>query len=204
MKSTHFMYFSLVTLTLLGMHALSAEAREKTGRKQVLRDESTLEYSQSAPESTYTTSRATRFAVGFSTISSTIPGATAAITGVVDFDRYNALQAFFSIPQTSPFNIGGAVLYKRTISESRGAGFHVGGGLGLANVNGGGLGGAAFALNLSAVGGFHFEMPGISHVMVHLDGGPTFNLINTSPSTTTNFQVGALSPALGASVVYIF
>jgi hypothetical protein len=59
-------------------------------------------------------------------------------------------------------------------------------------------------MNISAIGGFHFELPGISHVMFHLDGGPTFNLVNTSPNTTTNFQVGALSPALGASVVYVF
>jgi len=197
---------NLVNLTVMSFLGFSivadaASARTTTHRRT---EESSIEYSQSATESTYSTSKGLRVGLGFSTVQNSLPGSTAALTGIFDFDRSNMLQAFFSIPSTSPFNIAGVVLYKRTIAESRGAGFHLGGGFGLASVNDGGVAGANFAMNVAAVAGFHFELPGVPHVNVHLDGGPSFNLINTSPSTYTNFQVGALSPALGASVMYIF
>ncbi len=173
---------------------------------QTLSYAESIQYSQSSTEAGNSASIAQkgRISVGFSTIQSTIPGSSAALTSIYDLTRADALQGFFSIPNTSPFNIGFALFYKRTVAQSRGAGFHIGGGLGLASINGESIQGPAFAMTLSALAGFHFELPGISHVNVHLDGGPTFVLINTSPNTTTNFQVGALSPALGASIVYIF
>ena len=186
----------LVTVSLFAV-SYTAEARDKSTRS-----DNSVRYTQAASESIYSSRGAGNFGLGFSTIQATVPGGTSAITATIDLSRVDALQAFFSIPQTSPFNIGAAVLYKRTIAESRGAGFHIGGGLGMGNINTGF--GSAFAMNFSAVGGFHFEMPGIPHISVHLDGGPTFNLITTSPSTTTNFQIAALSPALGASILYIF
>ncbi len=202
MKFSHFFSFIFVSTFFVGA-AFAVESHEashkKAGKKHVIKEDSSLSYSQAAPESTYSASKPMNYALGFSTIQSTIPGSTSAITGIVDFDRYNTLQAFFSIPSTSPyFNIGGAAIYKRTIAESRGAGFHVGGGLGMANQNNN------FAMNLSAVGGFHFELPGLSHVMVHLDGGPTLALVNPLPGATTSLQMGALSAALGASILYVF
>src|SRR6185312_4797178 len=111
---------------------------------------------------------------------------------------FDTIQGFFSIPLTNPFNLGANFFYKRTVAESHGAGFHVGGGFGMADTN---LGtGASFSLHLTAIVGLHLEIPGVEHVTIHLDGGPAYNLVNTSPITTTGFQVSALSPALGASV----
>ena len=124
------------------------------------------------------------------------------ITGITSLTNVDLIQAFFSIPQTSPFNIGAMGLYKRIIMESQNAGLHVGGGLGLASVNTGIEG--SFALSLTAIGGIHFRLPGIPQLEAHLDGGPTFYSVTTSPRTTNNFLVSALSPALGLSVLYLF
>jgi hypothetical protein len=198
MKLSHLLSLSLVIFTSIGG---LAEARDKNVHKGSHSDDNSIEYSQSA-ESSYNMSSETHYGLGFSTIQNSLPGGAAALTGIVEFERVNAVQAFFSIPTTTPFNIAGVVLYKRTIVTSKGAGFHLGGGFGLASVNQGY--GASFLMNLTAVAGFHFEMPGIPHVLVHLDGGPSLNLFNSSPTTGTSFQVGALSPALGASVLYVF
>lgn len=198
---------TLMICTILG--SWNAEARDSKTRKagQGYNEEKPLVYHQAAPRSTYFGSTAggkeATWGLGFSTIQNTLPGGSAAITAILNVDELNTLQGFFYLPATSPFNIGALFLYKRTVTESRGAGFHIGGGLGMANVNDG-VSGASFALNLNAVAGFHFELPGIPHVMVHLDGGPSLNVVNTSPTTTTNFQIAALSPALGASVLYVF
>ncbi|MEO5968805.1 MAG: hypothetical protein ABIQ95_02670 [Bdellovibrionia bacterium] len=87
------------------------------------------------------------------------------------------------------------------MSGNQAAGFHVGGGIGIGNVATFNTSNLGFGLNL--LGGFHFEVPGASHVMVSFDGGPSFNLIASTPSSTS-FQVSAFSPALGASIIYIF
>lgn len=186
----------------------TVQAKERSNQKKHVKTEpteSSIEYSQAGLESTYSTRSGNKWEVGFSTVQNTIPNAgIGALTGIYEFDPYNAVQVLFSIQNTSPFNAGGAGVYKRTIAQTRTAGFHVGGGIGMASVKVNGLNTAFFAMNLSAIVGFHFELPGVPHVAVHLDGGPTLNVINSSPVSTTSFQVGALSPALGASILYIF
>ena len=159
----------------------------------------TIKYSQAATEA----DEGGRFGLGFSTIG--FNGLqNSSFTGVYTMNRDDLLQGFFSIPQTTPFNMGGAVLFKHTLVSSSNAGFHVGGGFGLASINNGGFSGANLGLNFALVAGFHFELPGVPHVVVHLDGGPNFSLINTNPNSQTNFSMTALSPALGASVLYLF
>lgn len=183
-------------------HAKSSKLKAAKGREVT---ETPIQYTQSSASVTsIEQGEEIKYAVGFSTVQNAVPGSTAAITGMIQLTPVDTFQAFFTIPSTSPFEIGGAGLYKRTIASSKGAGFHVGGGLGLGSISGKAAGGNFFSMNLSVIGGFHFELPGIPHVVAHLDGGPAFSLVTTDPSTTTNFQVGALSAALGASIVYLF
>jgi hypothetical protein len=211
MKQTKLVILGIL-LSIIALPA--AEAREHTHKKRTSHAEEAIEYGQAAPESVYTATRADQFGLGFSTYqnaptnqnSSTLIG-TAAITGIYNLSNLDQIQGFFSIPQTSPFNVTFGSLYKRTISQYKGAGFHVGGGFGLGNYNTttyNDQSASSFTLGISAIGGFHFEMPGVNHILVQLDGGPFFTLVNTSPNAKTNFQVGALSPALGASVLYVF
>ncbi len=147
--------------------------------------------------------RASSLGAGFSTIQNAVPGNVPAFTITYDLASTDLLQGFFSIPQTNFLNLGGALFYKHTLTQSRGAGFHIGAGAGLGILNTG-LGGT-FSMSLTALGGFHFQLPGIPHIIVHLDGGPNFTVLNTNPiATQTNFQFGGLSPALGASILYLF
>jgi hypothetical protein len=60
--------------------------------------------------------------------------------------------------------------------------------------------GTGFALSFAAIGGLHFPISNSEKVMVHLDGGPVFTLVDGHSS----FQIGALSELLGLSVVYLF
>jgi hypothetical protein len=141
------------------------------------------------------------FALGFSTINVASFG-TGSISAILKLSDLDLFQAFVSVPQTSSFNIGGMILYKRTIFSSLNSGFHVGGGSGVATVNNGA--GAIFALNVIAVGGFHFSLPAIPHIEFHLDGGANFYLLNTIPDAQRQLQVASLTPALGLSILYYF
>jgi hypothetical protein len=200
----------IITSVFLLSHAFQvAHARDKSGRKSTHSDENPIVYRQAEPEAAGDSSRGSQYSLGFSTFFSGIPGNyiplnTSAFTGTMSLTRNDLLQAFLSIPGTSPFNIGGSLFLKHTLVEHRTSGFHIGGGVGAANINNGSIGGANFALSFSGIFGFHFEMPGVPHVVVHLDGGPTYYMINTSPSSTNSFQMTALSPALGASILYAF
>lgn len=143
-----------------------------------------------------------RFGLGFATVQSVIPGSAAGtVTGFFELDKMNSVQAFLSLPSTSPFSFGVAGLYKHTISGNKASGFHIGGGIGIANIAT--LNSSTLGLGLNLLGGIHFELPGAPQILVNLDGGPSFTLISSSPSQS-NFQLAAFSPALGASVVYLF
>ena len=188
-----------VFLGLTFFAASSSEAREQTH---------TTRYSQSAPDEDSSPAARYIYGLGLSTVNVTaftnIPGFgnSTSITGIMSFTRYDMVHVFFSIPQTSPFNIGAMGLYKRILMESQYGGLHVGGGLGLGVFNTGIE--ANFAMNISAVAGIHFRLPSLPQLEAHLDGGPTFYVVNTSPQSSSNFQIAALSPALGLSVLYRF
>ena len=143
-----------------------------------------------------------RFGFGFSTIGFTgINGPS--LTGLYDLNADDVLQGFFSVPQTSPFEMGFALLFKHTTLKSQTSGFHLGGGIGLSNLTNVGLASSYMGMNFTLVAGFHFEIPGVPSVVVHLDGGPSYQVLNTNPSQTS-LQIGPLSAALGASILYHF
>ena len=189
---------TLILFTSLGLLGGPAEAKERHSRHHASLEQITLQ--QAAAESSDETSH---FGLGFSTYSGALstnvfPSFSSAITGILEFSSKDSLQVFFSLPRTDGgLALGGAGLYKRTISQGQNAGFHVGGGLGMATTNG------TFGLSITAIGGFHFNLPGVSKVQVHLDGGPSFTLQNSTPSRT-DFSLAALSPAFGASILYRF
>lgn len=189
--------FSIGIFSVLLQVSLRCEARES-------RREPPIRYSQSAEEALDLSNRG--LALGVSTLLYPLFGnvgggfATPAFTAVMELSKRNHLQALFAIPATSPFNLGGALFYKRTVKEHRGAGFHLGGGLGV------GLldtiaSGSALGVSLNGLAGFHFTLSGAPAVSIHVDAGPSLSLATTSPATTANFQVGALSPLLGLSLV---
>ncbi len=206
MKSLQTLTLAIVLFGFIGLES-SVEARDNTNLKKYgnRQNDSSVKYRQSAPESAETYSNDKSFALGYSTIALPFQDGFGSITGLCKWDRLDAIQTFLTIPRTSPFNIAASVLYKRTVLESEGAGFHLGGGLGLGSANGGT--GGNFIMNMSAIAGFHFPVPGASQIMVHIDGGPNFTLYNigsgAASTTQTNFQMTPLSPALGLSIVYI-
>ena len=139
------------------------------------------------------------FSLGISTVEPAGTGNGTSVTGLFNFTAVDSLQVLFAIPTTTGnFNIFGSGLYKRTILGNKQAGLHVGGGVGAGAVAGN------FSFLVAALGGFHFDVPNLPQVSVHLDAGPAFQFTDTSPSTTTNFRVSALSSALGLSVFYNF
>lgn len=149
--------------------------------------------------STYTPAATpTRIGLGLAT-SEKITGSPTALTAMFDLRGDNWIQTYFSLPSTSPFQFGIAGLFKHTILETMNAGIHIGGGLGIGTLPNG-EGGHNFALAIDGVVGVHFAFPGASALRIDLDAGPSFQIVDGN----TNFSIGALSPALGLSVLYFF
>lgn len=86
-----------------------------------------------------------------------------------------AIQTYFSIPTTSPFNFGMGGNYKYTLTGMQTMGMHVGGGIGLGSSNSGN--GGKFFFMFNGIAGIHFALPGTKDVLFHVDAGPSF-LIN--------------------------
>ncbi|MCM2277055.1 MAG: hypothetical protein NDJ89_03150 [Oligoflexia bacterium] len=145
-------------------------------------------------------------------------GASSSLVALIRFDEKDAIQAYLSLPSTSPFTFSVGGIYKHTVTETpQGAGLHLGGGLSLGTFSKTGVAGidvsdlisaaggtgigssTGFALRLSGVAGLHFPLAVASKVMVHLDGGPTFSLLDGN----AGFEIGAHSMLLGVSVVYM-
>jgi hypothetical protein len=138
------------------------------------------------------------FGVGLAAVEALTSSSTA-LTATYQLNPTDLVQGFFALDSTSPigrFNVAG--LYKHSVHEAELAGFHVGAGLGAGNYQT--TKGGVFGFALAAVGGIHLAIPGISHVKIHLDGGPVFTMIDNE----TNLSIKALSPALGLSVFYQF
>lgn len=121
---------------------------------------------------------------------------TTAVTAYIHLDERQVVQAYFGIERTNPFNFGVGALYKRIVAGNQAGGLHIGGG--------GGVGSRAtpstFFFRLTGVAGIHFELPGIRNVLIQADAGPSF----LASSGNNSFSVGALSPLLGLSLVYLF
>jgi hypothetical protein len=145
-------------------------------------------------------SASSRIGFGFAT-SQNVTGTDTALTLWFGLSGANAIQAYFVIPSTNPFQVMVAGIIKHSVAEAGPAGFHIGGGFGI-----GGLersvraAGNGVVLTVNGVAGFRFPVPGASNILVNLDGGPSFQLFDSD----ANFEINALSPGLGASVVYLF
>jgi hypothetical protein len=140
-----------------------------------------------------------RYGIGFSTPSK-ITENTSAVTGWVDICPRWFLQPYVTVPSTSPFQLAGGAIVKYTLIENNAgtAGFHLGFGPTFGDLAQGN--GHVFSFSMSGVVGFHVQFPGASNIMLQLDGGPTYALIDGND----NLSVNALSSALGLSVIYIF
>ena len=200
MKNTLIVTTLLSTIAFSGIFTSSSEAKEKNSKSHS-HQSSEVHYSQAEASSS---SKNYSLQLGLSTITNAanLRGATAltaggtSITALIELTHLDMIQAFVSIPTTlTHFNLDVLGMYKRTILDDGNYGFHVGAGFGLGTFQ------SDFILNFMGVAGFHFEVPGAPHMKIHLDAGPSLTLINSTPSQTS-FQIGALSPALGLSVLY--
>lgn len=176
--------------SLFGLNAFAKEHHSEKKHGNAV--ESHVTYRQSSASSA--SGKSVGF--GFSTLTGVLTSPS--LTMTIDLTEMDTVQALASIGSTNPFQFSAGAIYKRTVSGSQETGFHVGGGFALGNP------GTLFAFNLSALAGFHFSIPGLSQVRFHLDGGPSFTFVNTPVASTTQFMLQPLSPALGASIVYIF
>lgn len=200
MKNTFILATLLSTMTLSGIFISSSEAKEKKSKTQP-QETSVVHYSQAEASSS---NKNYSLQLGLSTITSApnLRGATSiaaggtSITALLELTHLDSLQAFISIPTTlTDFNLDVLGMYKRTILDDGSYGIHVGAGFGLGALQ------SNLIVTFMGVAGLHFEVPGAPHVKIHLDAGPSLTLINSTPSQTS-FQIGALSPALGLSVLY--
>ncbi len=154
----------------------------------------TIRTSQSAPDEVVSGDSALKgMAIGVSTLES-IGFVEGSLAVSLPLGAVDSLQLFFTIPRTSPsLNFSAMGLYKRTMLDHGSSGLHLGGGVGL------GVLGGAFGFNVTALGGIHFDVPGISRLKVHFDAGPNLSWVS---GAGTNLTVGALSPVLGLSLFY--
>lgn len=128
---------------------------------------------------------------------------TSALTGWLGLGNDQALQFYFGLPSTSPFQLGIGAHYKKTIAKDNFVGFHLGGGIGLGSssnitvtattpVTGTQT---SFFINLTGIAGIHFQFPDFQKALFNIDAGPTFQL----GSGRSNLSISILS----LSVVYL-
>ena len=179
----------LVGLTILSMSSVSLA---KDRHSKSTQESHSVSYHQAASSS----SSSKNLGFGFSTLTGV--GTTPSLTASLDLTEMDQVQGLFSINTTNPFQFSVGAMYKRTVAGGQETGFHLGAGFNIGNPA------TLFAFNLQALAGFHFSIPGLSQVRIHMDGGPAFLFTNTPLVSTTQFSLTSLSAALGASVIYIF
>lgn len=135
--------------------------------------------------------------VGGGAITALLPAGAGAIGSSVmfelDIEKLNAIQVYIGMIVAGGVGFGFDAMYKRTVAGNETNGLHLGGGLGFM------VAGGAFAFNLVPVGGFHFGVPGLTNLRLHLDAGPQLTITTGG----VGFAMGALSGILGASAVYM-
>jgi hypothetical protein len=181
----------MVTFSFVGFAAVfggSAQARERAKSKA----ESLQLADPTAALSSY---RQDKKGLGFASVEG-LTGTATSVTGWLELDSVNSIQAFFGVPTTSPFQFSLGGLYHHNVASKGSASFHVGGGFAAGIL---GAGKADFALSLIANMGIRYQLQD-APVFVSLDGGPGFSLVNGN----SDFSIGAHSGILGASVVYVF
>jgi hypothetical protein len=141
------------------------------------------------------------YGVGFATANH-LTFTDTSVTGWLELGDGNAIQAFAALGGVDPFAFGIGGLFKRTVIGTQASGVHFGGGVGIGTTAGGGTSSANsnFTFALSGVAGFHFIVPNTERILINLDGGPTMTIVDDD----VDFTVGALSPVLGLSVLFLF
>lgn len=180
--------------------AVSAQAADHSASRHNLNNESPITTTRSAPSEFNGNGT---FGLGFATFNNPVSGFSATSTAAsawLELGGPSSLQILFSINSTSPaFTFGAGAAYRYTLAGNHAEGFHIGAGAVLGTAQGG-FGDTVFGANIYGLMGFHFHIPGVSHVMVSFDGGPAVHIA----SGNTQFTVAALSPLLGLSVHYMF
>lgn len=169
------------------------------------------EHTKSALEASSVSSSAPkRFGLGLQTLNGSVGGSMAAVSGLIEIDSLTNIQAFATIGSTSPFQFGVGGAARRTVSGNEHAGFHVGGLIALGTLAAGSTttisssgkvsssASTKFFINFTALGGVHFQIPGVEKVLVSFDGGPNLAIFDGN----TNFSIDALSPFLGFNIHY--
>lgn len=197
MKLFHF-------VRLVGILASTSLLLSLTAPAALARSKDTIRSSSAAAAVTRSESSAgsgdAGWSLGFSTITYAIGNSAitlpSSLTGLLHMSGGNYLQLNTTIIDTNPFQFMVSGLFKHDLSSRRGAGFHIGGGLGLGVQSTGG--GTGFALAINPLAGFHFPFTDNSPVSVHLDGGPIIYILDGSAA----FRMSASSYLLGATLVY--
>jgi hypothetical protein len=133
-----------------------------------------------------------RWGLGVATYSYT--GLGSSVSAMIDMDGVNMIQPMFTITTSSPFSFDVGAMYKRKLSHGGNSGFHLGGGLGL------GTNASLFTIAFGGVAGIHYNLPGTTDLVLHLDAGPVFRITDGN----FNFSMSAFSAFFGGSIVYMF
>jgi hypothetical protein len=152
-----------------------------------------------------------RLGVGASTYSITGVGGASA-SALIDLDGVNLIQPMFSIQRSSPFTFDIGAMYKRKLSHGGNSGFHIGGTLGLGTgaktssvtdiVTGltTNATGTAFNVVFGGVAGIHYNLPGTTDLVLHVDAGPLFAIRDGG----FDFSLTPFSSFFGATLIYMF
>jgi len=190
--------FIILSLTFsLFSIAFSApsEAKPKQGKQTTSTKESLKEPSVSSSDQSPTSTSLLRQGFGFASFSN-LGGSSTALSTWLDLDSGISIQGLFAIGSTSPFEFGIGGMVRKIMHGNEETGLHLGGGLhlGTSSITGS----SKFYISVVPVGGFHFLFPGTKSIGFSFDGGPVFEVRNS----TFNFSTVALSPLLGLSIHY--
>jgi len=189
MKFHHFKLASLIVSLMLVAPAAFARDSKSSARSS---SDSIVSHSAQSESG----SGGMHFGLGYSTNGVPTNAYMASPVVMLQLNERNLIQFHFYFPTTRAFTFIGGPLYKYSVVEKNGAGFHIGGGAMAGSI------GSNFALQGQVVAGLHFAIPGTSgDVVMHFDGGPTFEVFGGG---STNFYLGANSPLLGATIAYMF
>ena len=137
--------------------------------------------------------------LGFATFSF-VGSTTTALSAWKNWNNKDSSQAFLAVGDTSPFSFGIGGAFRHTISGNETNGFHIGAGVNLSTYHNTNVDNSKLYFNITPLGGFHFEIPNLSHILLSLDGGPAFNLQDGD----FHFGIKSLSAAMGLAVHYMF
>src|SRR5689334_15121759 len=107
MKIIHRTTFSTLIFCLFGFTIFSFAEAETIKKIMPIRKQGTLTYNHPIPESEQFEDTRPTFALGFSTFNMVGSLDNASLTALFNMNSLDTLQVFFSLPRTTPFEIGG-------------------------------------------------------------------------------------------------